>query len=72
MSKFAHPPKLRSYVDHWPHSTADYPHENPAWPHKASYLPHWPEAGDGPVQTSRKHFYSYLDHFAKPGDLNQM
>lgn len=70
MSKLAHPPKLRSYVDHKPHSAAD---NLMKWgrPWK-TYFDHYPVNSTDLFQPHRKIFNSYLDHFARPGDLNQM
>jgi hypothetical protein len=58
------PPKLRSFVDHWPHST-DMFRNNPL---AVAYIDHFPEAGDM-LNDVKRTPHSYVDHFAKPGDL---
>lgn len=71
MSTYANPPKLRSYVDHKPNSAAD---NLMKWgrPWK-TYFGHYPVSqSDIFFKPNRAYINSYIDHFARPGDLNQM
>lgn len=71
MSKYANPPKLRSYVDHKPHRAADNLTQwgRPWW----TYFDHYPlSQNDIFFRPNRPQINSYIDHFARPGDLNQM
>lgn len=71
MSTYANPPKLRSYVDHKPHSVADhFTVYGRKW---KTYWDHWPvNQSDIFFKPNRQYINSYIDHFARPGDLNQM
>ena len=59
-----HPPKLRSFVDHWPHSTDMFRNK----PLAVTYVDHFPQAGDLPHNVKDEP-NSYVDHFAHAGDL---
>lgn len=71
MSTYKNPPKLRSYVDHKPHSAADNLNQTArGW---LTYYDHWPvDESDIFFKPNRQYINSYIDHFARPGDLNQM
>ena len=74
MSTYANPPKLRSYVDHKPHTASDNLIQ---WGRKFdTYFDHWPVDGTDlffkPNRAGGIIANGYIDHFARPGDLNQM
>jgi hypothetical protein len=58
------PPKLRGFVDHWPHNV-DMFRNNPL---AVAYIDHFPQAGDLPPNVKDEPL-SYVDHFAHSGDL---
>jgi hypothetical protein len=58
------PPKLRSFVDHWPHAT-DMFRNNPL---ATAYIDHFAQPGDL-LSNVKDAPESYVDHFAHTGDL---
>ena len=66
MSKYANPPKLRSYIDHKPNSVPD---NKPKWGRTFdTYFDHFPDLPTDVFMQTGRPFNSYVDHFAKPGD----
>ena len=61
------PPKLRSFVDHWPRP-GDLRRNNPK---AKTYVDHHPQAGDM-LSDVKRAAISYVDHYAKPGDQRLM
>jgi hypothetical protein len=59
-----HPPKLRSFVDHWPHNVDMFRNK----PLAVTYVDHFPQAGDM-LPNVKDEATSYVDHFAHSGDL---
>jgi hypothetical protein len=64
MATLQSPPKLHSYVDHRPHSSADMFRK---WNAK-TYVDHWPALTDMRRVLLKKP-RSYVDHYSQPGDL---
>lgn len=71
MSTYLNPPKLRSYVDHKPHSVAN---NKPKYGRPFdTYFGHYPvDQSDIFFKPNRPYINSYIDHFARSGDLKLM
>lgn len=67
MSTLHSPPKLRSYVDHRPHSASEMFRK---WNPRA-YVDHWPGLSDM-RRPLLKRPNGYVDHYARPGDMVTM
>jgi hypothetical protein len=67
MSTYANPPKVRSYVDHKPHSGSD---DKPVYPRTYdAYYDHWPvDQTDIFFKPNRPYILSYIDHYSRTGD----
>jgi hypothetical protein len=67
MSKYANPPKVRSYFDHKPHSATDNkPKFGRAFD---TYFGHFPvDQSDIFFKPNRAYINSYIDHFARSND----